>query len=814
LNVCKYIIVTYIGFTVHFFTFTPLNLLLSIIREICASMSVVVFTEKNKAASQIAGILSGGSFNRASVAGVSVYDFKKNGKEWRIMGLSGHIMGYDFPAEFNNWRECDPAILLDVPPVKYVTKESFSQAITLLSKDADELILACDFDREGENIGFEAKSIAEKVSSAPVKRARFSSLSASEINKAFDNLVEPDTNLAMSAEARQILDLRMGAAFTRFMTLSVRERARTKGVISIGPCQTPTCGFVYEREKLIRDFESKDFWKIEGTFSSKGNEITATHRSGNISDVETAKEIFDRIKDAKEAVVAKKNVKEARTSPPYPLNTTEFLKRASKFLGVSPDVALEVAEQLYLSGFTSYPRTETNMYADDFDFKSKVMAFTTGIYRAHALLIISTGINCRNGTRDGHDHPPIHPIKAASKDEVEKNVRMPDAWKIYDLISRHFLANLMPLAIFEKTRLEIHVRDEMFDTSGSVMKDAGWLAAYPFENKNDKLLPDVSEKEILVVKEIKNTKSQTAPPKKITEAELLTLMDKHGVGTKATAPSHIETNKKRGYFETKGKTISILDTGFTLMETLDLTVPILIRPDIRARIESLIQDVEDGVKEYGSALLEGQRLIKEMYAQLSSSKGDIVAKLAGTINDEQVASDKKSFIGICPECEHMLRIVTTDKGRFVGCSGYPQCKNTYPLPKAGALSILRSKKCKKDGIAVVKVGAKYHWSVGFGPCFTCESEKECFPPDVVGPCTNCDGSMFLITTKDTRFLGCTKRCGHTQSIPKNGRLTILKENCEHCDWKILRIKEKDKDAKEFCTNVKCPSKKRPASTQL
>lgn len=205
-------------------------------------MSIVVFTEKNKAAAQIAGILSEGGFNRASIDGIPVYDFKKDGKEWRIMGLSGHIMGYDFPPEYSNWRECDPAVLLDTDPVKNVLKKPYAMAISKLAGQADELILACDFDREGENIGFEARSIAEKVSKAPVKRARFSSLSSSEIKQAFSNLVEPDTNLAMSAEARQILDLKMGAAFTRFMTLSVRERARTKGVISIGPCQTPTCG--------------------------------------------------------------------------------------------------------------------------------------------------------------------------------------------------------------------------------------------------------------------------------------------------------------------------------------------------------------------------------------------------------------------------------------------------------------------------------------------------------------------------------------------------------------------------------------------
>ncbi len=770
-------------------------------------MSIVVFTEKNKAASQIAGILSGGHFNRASVEGIPVYDFKMEGREWRIMGLAGHIMGYDFPEQFNNWRECDPAVLLETPPVKNVTKKPYAAAISLLASSADEVVLACDYDREGENIGFEAKEIAERVASLPVKRARFSSLSSSEIKKAFSDLVEPDYNMAMSAEARQILDLKMGAAFTRFMTLAVREKARTKGIISIGPCQTPTCGFVYEREKLIRDFKPKDFWKIEALFNSLGMEFKGVHRAGNIHDKAKADEIFARVKDCKKGVVDKKRVKETRTSPPYPLNTTEFLKRASKFLGISPEDALETAEQLYLSGFTSYPRTETNKYADDFDFRSKLVAFSSGIYQKYALEIISAGeISCRNGTRDGHDHPPIHPIKAASKDDIEKSVRMPNAWKVYDLIVRHFLANLMKAAIFEKTRMEILVGGEIFDVKGSVLKSPGWLDVYPFETKNDKLLPTMEEKNEVDVKEVKNIKSETKPPKRLTEAELLTMMDKNGIGTKATAPSHIETNKKRGYFETKGKSISIMETGFTLMDTMDATVPIIIQPEIRARIESLIQDVEDGNKSLEDALSEGTELIKKMYSQLTSRKDSIVSKMAGTIVDEQVATDRKNFIGTCPECGRALRMIKTAKGRFVGCTGYPECKNTYPLPKSGALSVLRSKECERGGIAVIKVGKKYSWAVGIGPCFTCDLEKKCFPPEIVGPCPVCDGSMFVISVKDSRFLGCTNKCGHTQSVPKSGRLTVMSKLCEHCGWHLIRVKEQKKDAAEFCANRKCPGK--------
>lgn len=768
-------------------------------------MTVVAFAEKNKAAAQIASILGDGEVEKITVEGLPAYEFKWKGEEWLVMGLSGHIMNYDFPEQYNKWSEVNPGVLLGVDPQKLVTRADYATAVKNLAKRANKIVLACDYDREGENIGFEAKTLAEEVTNVPVARARFSSLSPKEVRNAFESLIDPDYNMAMAAEARQILDLKMGAAFTRFVTLSVRERARTKDILSIGPCQTPTCGFVYEREKTIRSFQAKDFWKITAIFSAEGGEFEGIHRAGNIHDKEKAAEIFKRLKGAKEGLVAKKTVKEAKTSPPNPLNTTEFLKRASKFLGISPELALEVAEQLYLAGFTSYPRTETNKYADDFDFKSLVFDFARQKeYKPFAESILITQIVPKNGEKDAHDHPPIHPIRAASRGEISSAVNIPQAPEVYDLIARHFLANLMPAAVFEKTHLHMLVHEEPFDSSGTVLKDSGWLEAYPFENKKDKLLPFVEESQKVGIKKLSNTKSKTSPPKKLTEAELLTLMDKNGIGTKATAPTHIETNKKRGYFETKGKTVSILDTGFTLMEGLSLTVPILVRPDIRAKIEALIQEVEDGKKEFEAALDEGTILIREMYAQLEANKKELTSSIAGTIKDEAALEDKKNYIGTCKACGHVLRIVQTDSGRFVGCTGYPDCRNSYPLPKAGALTVLRSKECKKEGAAVLKVGNKYNWAVGIGPCFTCDLEKECYPPETVGPCPECDGSMFLITFKDTRFLGCTKRCGYTHSVPKTGKLTILDKTCETCGWKLFKLKgEEEGTEEEFCINRRC-----------
>lgn len=770
-------------------------------------MTIIAFAEKNKAAEEISNILSGGKYTRTSIEGIAVYRFKRNGADWAITGLAGHIMNYDFPAEYNNWTGVSPGELLDITPVKFVTKEKFALVIEALAKEADTIILACDYDREGENIGFEAKEIAHRFSTASVKRARYSTLSKNEIEQAFDHPGEPDTNLAMAAETRQILDLKMGAAFTRYVTLSVREKAFTKEILSIGPCQTPTCGFVYEREKAIRDFKPKDFWKITADFDAGGTAFTGTHRAGNIKEKAAADEIMARLKGEKVGVVHKKTTKEQSLAPPVPLNTTEFLKRASAFLNISPEKSLEIAEQLYLSGLTSYPRTETNMYADDFDFKTVLadLAKNTDYTQAVSQIVTAAGgIKPKNGPKNAKDHPPIHPIRGVSKENVEKMIKLPGAYPVYDLICRHFLANLMPAAVFEKTTIEMKIKDDSFDTAGSVKKFAGWLDIYDFETKNDKFLPKVKEGEKTAVLKIQKTASKTSPPKKLTEAELLTLMDKNGIGTKATAPTHIETNKKRGYFESKGKTLSILNTGYILMESLDDAVPIVIRPKVRAEVESLIQQVEDGKITPDEAVSKGTALIKQMYAGLTENKDKLVTKLSGSIKTGAAIEDKENYIGVCPVCQNALRIITTENGRFVGCVGYPDCSQTYPLPKTGSLVIRRSKKCLKDGIAVLDVGKKYEWTVGIGPCFNCDQNLICNPPEVAGPCPRCkEGRMQMIEYKDGRFLKCTLKCGHTQSLPDKGRLTLLDQKCETCGWNLFRVKEQNKDAVEFCANRRC-----------
>ena len=185
-------------------------------------MTIVAFAEKDKAAEQIAHILSGGKKNKTTVRGLPVYSFNRNGDQWMVMGLAGHIMNYDFTGNLNDWKSIEPKLLISTMPQKLITKANYASAVQDLAAKASMVILACDFDREGENIGFEVKLLAERVCKAPIKRAKYSSFTQKEIEFAFTNLQEPDTNVAMAAEVRQILDLKMGAAFTRYITMAVQ----------------------------------------------------------------------------------------------------------------------------------------------------------------------------------------------------------------------------------------------------------------------------------------------------------------------------------------------------------------------------------------------------------------------------------------------------------------------------------------------------------------------------------------------------------------------------------------------------------------
>ena len=284
------------------------------------------------------------------------------------------------------------------------------------------LIIWTDCDREGENIGFEIIDVCKAIKPRlEVKRAKFSEITRASMERAIRTLAEPDLLTSRAVDVRQELDLRTGAAFTRFQTMKLQQKVpalnNTK-LISYGSCQFPTTGFVVERYKAIENFVPEPFWKIKVIHQPDSEcKVEFNWKRVRLFD-QGAAQIYKDICDEN----PKAKVEDVKSKPkskwrPLPMDTVEMEKLSSKKLRISAKETMKIAEKLYTSGLISYPRTETNIFPKELNLRPLVDA-QAGDPRwgafANRINQEFGGPNPRKGKKSDQAHPPIHPIKAAN----------------------------------------------------------------------------------------------------------------------------------------------------------------------------------------------------------------------------------------------------------------------------------------------------------------------------------------------------------------------------------------------------------------
>ena len=236
-------------------------------------MRRLVLAEKFSAARRLAQILSEGKTARVRADGITYFQFSRQGDEYTLFPLRGHVVEIDYPADVQDWKSTDLDYLIDLEPVRHESPPALHNMLRLLADATDEVILATDYDREGELIGVEAlETLRSRRTELPAKRARFSAMSPSEVRRSFENLTEPDWALAEAAAARQRIDLAWGAVLTRFLTV---ECASDRQVLSAGRVQTPTLRIVADREREREDFVPRTFWNVVLVSGSPALEATA-----------------------------------------------------------------------------------------------------------------------------------------------------------------------------------------------------------------------------------------------------------------------------------------------------------------------------------------------------------------------------------------------------------------------------------------------------------------------------------------------------------------------------------------------------------
>ena len=753
-------------------------------------MRKLIITEKANAARRISTILSDGKSHSQNLNGASVISFTAGGDDYNVVSLRGHIIELDYSSEFNDWSASSPVDLVYAPQVKTVRVMSILNAIKEYVNDADEIIIATDFDREGELIGLETvKAVHADLSK--IKRARFSALTKSEVESAFANLTLPDEKLADAAEARQIIDLSWGAVLTRLISLSSGQVG--KNFMSVGRVQSPTLKLLVDRNEEIAKFIPVPYWKVVGKFGMLA--FKGEHTSNPFWKKEEADVAMAKCSDIKTGMITSYDVSMKEEYRPSPFDTTLMQVEANK-IGIPPGVAMKLAEDLYTSGYISYPRTENTEYPRSLGLRSVLEKLKDSDFKAEATEILSQQtISPSRGKRRTTDHPPIYPTAGAKSDKMKG-----DKWKLYELIVRRFLATLGPNAEAEITKCGIDVNGEPFLAEGYVLKKEGWKKYYKkYLTSGDTHIPKLDVDSEIDIRSMSLDAAETKPPYRYNQGSLIQEMDRLNLGTKSTRHDIIGKLYSRNYVQ--GNYMIPTASGVALTKSLERHGGGIAEPEMTAKLEQDMMKIGSGERTLGDVVEESQNMLHSAATKITEEKEAIGNEIKAALREQQ-------FIGICPKCGNNMTIKKSKNGNFIGCDGYPDCSCAYPLPR-GALIQTQETSCEVCGLPQLKIIRK-----GSPPQISCIDPK-CSSNTVktyLGICPTCGkGNIRMMFSRaGKRFAGCSEwpTCTQTYPLRPRGLIQPTGKSCELCGAPIIQLGNI-----EECINTECPSRKSKKSAK-
>ncbi|MFB6193754.1 MAG: DNA topoisomerase, partial [Halobaculum sp.] len=775
----------------------------------------LIVTEKDNAARRLSEIRSGGSYETERRAGTTVYRWGAT----RCLGLSGHVVELDFPSEYSDWRHVEPAELIDAPVAKEPTKPDIVTALQSLAREADRVIVATDYDREGELIGKEAYELVREVApDVQIDRVRFSSITDREVNEAFENPDEIDFDLAAAGEARQVIDLVWGAALTRFLSLSAGQLG--EDFISVGRVQGPTLKLLVDREREIRAFDPDDYWELfadlrvdgdsaatddaSGTAGPGASGATATDASGATTgdnttgvtfeaqyfyedeDGREAERVFDearaervaqRLAAAESAHVTAVRRRDRTDTPPAPFDTTAFISAAGS-LGYGAQEAMDVAEELYTAGYVTYPRTDNTVYPEDLDERELLGAFdgheTFG--DAADRLLDRPEIDPTEGDEETTDHPPIHP----TTELPDRGDLTDDEWELYELIVRRFFATCAAPAEWEDLRIVSRVDDT--PAGDAALADGGTRTAPttdtgPGESGEGPLSLKANGRRLVsegyhAVYPYRSANETILPD--VTEGAELTLVESRSEAKQTQPPRRY--GQSRLVEKMKELGVGTKSTRHNTIEKLYERNYVEGDPPRPTRLAEAVVDAAEAFAE--------QVVTEEMTAQLEA---DMAAIADGEMSYEEATAESRELLdrvfdeltdsreevgerlrdslkadltlGPCPECGADLLIRESRGSHFVGCDGYPSCEFTLPLPSTGR-PLLLDETCPDHDLHHVKMLAGRKTFVH--GCPRCKAEEAAETDDVhLGPCPECGaeagGEVAVKRLRSgNRLVGCTR----------------------------------------------------------
>jgi DNA topoisomerase I len=727
----------------------------------------LIITEKPSSAEKIATALADSKPKKISAGQVSYYELTHNGKSIKVASAVGHLFtvvekdkkeGWTYPIFDLKWELSSKANKAADYTEKYV------KVLKDLSKGADEFTVATDYDIEGEVIGLNIVLYICKKKDA--NRMKFSTLTKGDLVKSYENKAKTlNWGQAKAGATRHELDWLYGINLSRALTLAIKQTGTFK-ILSSGRVQGPALKILVDKEKEIEKFIPVDYWQLQLDGLAKKEKILADYEEEKIFDKKKADDIFEKTKHAKKATVSNVESKQFKQAPPTPFDLTTLQMEAHRTHRISPKDALATAQELYVAGYISYPRTSSQKLPKELGLKGLVSALAKQKEYAALVtkLLSKSELKPNEGDKTDDAHPSIYPTG-----EVPAKLSEYQA-KIYDLIVRRFLATFATEATRETMTVDLDVNSYKFITKGTRTVEKGWHEFYgPYAVFEEVTLPALQKNDIIDVLEITCETKQTKPPKRYTAASIIKELEKRGLGTKATRATIVENLFDRGYVSEKS--IQATKLGIRTCDTLTEYAPRILDEDLTRQFEDKMEAIRTKELTPTQVLDEAKETLTDILTDFKKKEKEIGKSL---LSAEKESRDIATIIGDCPSCvDGKLKIMKGKFGWFIACNTYPECKTTFKIPHMGMPKPCDDKctHCQSPQVLIVK-RAK-------------QPEKFCINPDCPGKaqvkegakvpgegatCEKCGtGIMMLRRGPYGQFLGCSgyPKCRNLKQIPKS-----------------------------------------------
>jgi DNA topoisomerase-1 len=640
------------------------------------------------------------------------------GKNYIVKASVGHIkdlpkskLGVDVDDDFTPHYAVIPA------------KTKIVKELRSAAKGIQDIYLAADPDREGEAI---CQHLSEELSakSRNIYRVLFHEITKHAIQEAFKNPGRINQAKVDAQQTRRILDRLVGYKISPLLWDKVRRG------LSAGRVQTVALRLIVEREQEIRAFKSEEYWSLEARLAGGAPpEFNAKARllDGNkwdVSNGDTTNSIVEELKPAR-FVVRGIHRREKKKYPVPPFITSKLQQEAARKLNFSVKRTMVLAQKLYEGieigqegsvGLITYMRTDSSRVAESalHEVRALIKRDFGESYLPHHPIYYKSKKTAQEA------HEAIRPTSVERTPESLKNDLDPDLWRLYSLIWNRFVASQMNPALFDQTSVQIEAGRVEFRATGSVTKFTGFLAVYQESRPEDRsdsadeeesVLPELREGEVLELKELLPAQHFTQPPPRYTEAGLVKALEAKGIGRPSTYASILSTIQDRDYVDKHDGKFYPSETGEVVLELLVASFQELFDYEYTARMEDHLDRIESGREQWKQAM-------RDFYDRLSK-KLEIAVKEMRDVKTEAIETDD-----VCDKCGSKMVIKWGKFGRFMACSGYPDCRNTKEIPKVCNLE--DSGKSQPDEIECEKCGKPMVLKRGrFGEFMACSGYPDC-----------------------------------------------------------------------------------------